>query len=100
MNNRITLLEELRLYIGAYYGVDEMDEYGTKVYVLKEIEEYIKDFIRANPSLDCDYEKEREEIENLPLKRKLQDSLYLLHKMNAPFDLILLIKKRLKNIED
>lgn len=100
MNNRITLLEEFRLLLGAYYGVDEMDEYGTKVYVLKEIEEYIKDFIATNPTLDCDYEEECRSIENLPLKRKLQDSLYLLHKMNAPFDLILLIKKRLKNIDD
>ncbi len=98
--NKITLLEELRIYLGAYYGVAEMDEYGTKVYVLKEIEDYIRDFIKANPFFSCDYDSECREIENLPLKRKLQDSLYLLHKMNAPMDLILLIKKKLKNIED
>lgn len=100
MNNRITLLEELRLLLGAYYGVDEMDEYGTKVYVLKEIEEYIREFIAINPTLNCDYEEECRNIENLSLKRKLQDSLYLLHKMNAPMDLILLIKKRLKKLAD
>lgn len=100
MNNRITLLEELRLLLGAYYGVDEMDEYGTKVYVLKEIEEYIKEFIATNKALNCDFEEECKIIENLPLKRKLQDSLYLLHKMNAPMELILLIKKRLKNLAD
>lgn len=99
MSSHITLLEEFRLLLGAYYGVDEMDEYGNKVYVLKEIEEYIKDFIMTNPSLDCNYMKECQKIEQLPLKRKLQDSLYLLNKINSNLELILLIKQRLKNLD-
>ena len=99
MNNKITLLEELRLYLGAYYGVLEMDEYGTKVYILKDIENYIRNFVKVNSFQNIDYGKECQIIENLPLKRKLQDSLYLLARMNAPMDLILLIKKKIKDIE-
>lgn len=99
MNSHITLLDEFRLLLGAYYGVDEMDEYDNKVYVLKEIEEYIKDFITTNPLLDCNYMEECQKIEQLPLKRKLQDSLYLLNKMNSNLELILLIKQKLKNLD-
>lgn len=100
MNNRITKIEELRLYLGAYYGVVEMDEYITKIYILKEIEDYIKDFVKTSDFRDIDYGKECQIVENLPLKRKLQDSLYLLNKINGPMDLVLLIKEKLKNIKD
>ena len=33
----MSLMDEYRLYVGAYYGVQEMDSYELKVYVLKEL---------------------------------------------------------------
>lgn len=91
------LKDTFRYLVGAYYGVAEMDNYELKEYILKDIENYIKDFITENPIPDCDYEAERSIVENdLPLKTKLQDSLIVLPKVNAPMELILLVKNRLK----
>jgi len=93
------LVDQFRLLVGGYYGVLEMDEYDLKVYVLKDIENYIRDFVSTNPISDFDYLKEKEIInDTLPLKRKLQDSLIVLNKIDAPVDLILLVKSRLKVI--
>lgn len=40
------LENEFRLLIGAYYGVQMMDGYDLKVYVLKDIQEEQKKFLR------------------------------------------------------
>ena len=45
----VTLKDEFKYLVGGYYGVMEMDEYDLKVYVLKDIENYIRDFIKENP---------------------------------------------------
>ena len=43
-------LDELyRMYCSCYFGVREMDEYGSKEFVLKEISDFIKDFVKDNP---------------------------------------------------
>ena len=42
------------LYVEAYFGVREMDEYDLKEYVLKDIENYIKDFVYTN-DIDINY---------------------------------------------
>lgn len=42
----MTLEEEFRLLVSGYYGVSEIDEYTSKVYVLKDIEDYIRSFIQ------------------------------------------------------
>lgn len=95
------LVDQFRLLVGGYYGILEMDEYDLKVYILKDIENYIRDFISNNPISDFDYLKEKEIIEDtLPLKRKLQDSLIVLNKIDVSIDLILLVKKRLKAINE
>ena len=74
-----------------------MDEYGLKEYILKDIENYIRDFIEVNPIEDFDYLKEAEFIQDkVPNKNKLQDSLLVLNKVHAPMDLVLLVKQRLK----
>ncbi len=87
--------------VGAYYGITEMDEYALKEYTLKDIEEYIKNFISENPIKDYDYRSAAREIEDtLPLKTKLQDSLIVLPKINASMELILLVKKRLKDLRE
>ncbi len=70
----MTILDEYRLYLGAYYGVQAMDSYDLKVYVLKEIDDFIKNFLKNNKIANIE-----EEIayvkDNVPLKTKLQDSL-------------------------
>lgn len=95
----MTLEEQFRNFVSAYYGVIEMDEYDLKVYILKDIENYIKDFIEVNPINNFDYKKEAQEVEKKrPLKTKLQDALLILIKINGPLELSLLIKRKLKEL--
>ena len=93
----MTIEDEYKLYLGAYYGVQAMDSYELKVYILKEIEDFIKNFLKNN-KIDNIEEVKAYVKDNIPLKTKLQDSLILLNKLNAPMELILLIKKRLKEL--
>lgn len=97
----MSLEDQYRYLVGAYYGVIEMDEYDLKVYVLKDIENYIKDFVEVYPIDNFDYRKEAQKIEDeVALKTKLQDALLVLNKINGPIELSLMIKKRLKEIKD
>lgn len=97
----MSLEDQYRYLVGAYYGVIEMDEYDLKVYVLKDIENYIKDFVEIYPIDNFDYRKEAQKIEDeVALKTKLQDALLVLNKINGPIELSLMIKKRLKEIKD
>ena len=90
-----------RYMISGYFGVMEMDTYNLKEYVLKDIENYIREFVKQNPSSNFDFVSEVQKIKDtVPVKTKLQDALLVLNKMdNAPMDLILDIKHRLKNIK-
>lgn len=95
------LRDTFRYMVGAYYGISEMDEYELKEYILKDIEEYIIQFIKENPIKDFDYTKEARDVEEKrELKTKLQDSLVVLPKVNASTELILLVKARLKKIRE
>ena len=38
------LKDQFKYLVGGYYGITFMDDYPLKVYVLKDIENYIKDF--------------------------------------------------------
>lgn len=98
---KMDLTDQFKYLVGGYFGVAEMDEYGLKVYILKDIENYIKDFIMTNPIVNFDYRVVAENIEKeMPLKTKLQDALLVLNKIDAPLDLILMIKKRIKEINN
>jgi hypothetical protein len=95
------LKDTYKYLVGAYCGIQEMDNYPLKEFVLKDINDYIEQFIEENPIPNFDYEKEREQInEELSLKTKLQDSLLVLPKVNASIELILLVKARLKEIKE
>lgn len=95
------LEDEFKYLVGGYYGVREMDEYDLKVYILKDIENYIKAFIETNPISNFDYKKEAEIInDQLSLKTKLQDSLIVLHKIDAPMELIFMIKQRIEDMKN
>ena len=94
------LKDEFKYLVGGYYGIREMDEYDLKIYVLKDIENYIRDYIETNPIDNYDYKKEAEKInDELSLKTKLQDSLLVLNKIDAPIKLILIVKQRLKAMD-
>lgn len=94
-------LEDTYKYlVGGYYGVELMDEYNLKEFILEDIKDYIINFININPINNFDYKKEAEFIkDNVSDKIKLQDSLIVLNKISAPMDLIFLVKKRLKEYE-
>lgn len=87
-----------KLLVGSYYGVREMDEYTSKEYVLNDIKEYIKNYVKQFPLPNYDYKRVANEIEKLSLKRKLQDSLIVLNKINAPMELVLLIRKKISEL--
>ena len=94
-------IDTFRYIVGAYYGVSEMDNYDLKEYVLKDIEDYIRNYVKENPVKDFDYEEEARKVEKeLSLKTKLQDALIVLPRVNASMELILLVKERLKEIRE
>ena len=43
------LKDQFRYLVGGYFGITYMDEYPLKEFVLKDIENYIRDFIEINP---------------------------------------------------
>lgn len=91
------LKDQFRYLVGGYFGVEYIDEYDLKVYILKDIENYIKDFVEINPIDDFDYEKEALLVkDNVSEKVKLQDALIVLNKINASMELVFLVKARLK----
>ena len=93
------LKDQFKYLIGGYYGITYMDEYPLKEYVLKDIENYIKDFIEINPIDNFNYQEEAEKYEEeLSEITKLQDSLIVLNKINASMELVLLVKNRLKKL--
>lgn len=95
------IIDEFRYLIGAYCGMQEMDEYDLKEYVLKDIENYIRDFINTNKIKDFDYKKEAEKVlEERSLITKLQDLLLVLPKIEAPMELTLLVKMRIKKLKE
>lgn len=93
------LKDQFKYLVGGYYGITYMDDYPLKVYVLKDIENYIKDFIEINPIDNFNYKEEAKKYEEeLSEITKLQDALLVLNKINASMELVLLVKKRLKKL--
>lgn len=95
----MTLNDQYKLLLESYYGIELIDEYELKVYMLKQIEEMIIDFKNAY-NLDKDNKIKEYVINKVSEKTKLQSSLITLNQINGPMDLILLIKKRLKNLQN
>ncbi len=94
------LENQFRYLVGGYFGVTLMDDYSLKEFVLKDIEDYIRDFIEINPIDNFNYEEEALFIkDNTSDKVKLQDALLVLNKINASMDLVFLVKSRLKKME-
>ena len=90
----ITLEEKLNLLVEAYYGLLEMDEYDLKEFELKKLKDEIDNFINQYNINNFDFEYVKD---NISLKTKLQSLLIVLNKNNGPLELILLVKRRLKD---
>lgn len=97
----MTIKDIFRYLVGAYYGMSEMDEYDLKEFVLNDIEQYIRSFVLENKQAAVDYLEEALDVkDNVSLKVKLQDCLLVLPKVEAPLEIILLVKRRIKNLND
>ena len=69
-------------------------------FVLKDIEQYIRDFVKDNPIEDFDFLEEAMKVKDTVSDRvKLQDALLVLNRINGSMDLVFLVKKRLKKYE-
>ena len=94
------LENQFRYLVGGYYGVSLVDEYPLKEFILKDIEEYIKNFIEVNPINNFNYLEEANSVkDNVSDRVKLQDALLVLNRINGPMDLVFIIKDRLKKLE-
>ena len=90
--------DRIKYMISGYYGVKKLDAYPRKIYILKDIENYIKDYLKDNKVDGYNYYELAEHLEKNTLKEKLQDSLILINEMNGPIDLTLLIKRMIKDL--
>ena len=97
----MTNQEQFRNLVSGYFGIENMDSYSSKVYILKNIEDYIKDFIEINEIDDVDFYKEVEYVKNnVSLIRNLQDSLLVLPKVKTDLELILMVKHKIKELKE
>ena len=95
---RLTL-DEIKYMISGYLGVETIDQYVKKVYLLKDMRDYIFEVVESNEIQGFDFEKLKDELRDTPRVEKLQDSLIILNAMNAPMDIILMIKPLVKELK-
>lgn len=92
--------DRIKYLLSGYFGIKSMDNYQSKLYYLKEVEQYIKDYLKHSKVEGVNYYKLAEEIEsNNSLKSKLQDALIVINDMKGPIELELLIKLKIKEIK-
>lgn len=97
----MSLEETFQCYVGAYYGVREMDLYPLKEYVLHDLDIYIREFVKLNQmEKDVLIELSRYVEEEVSLKTKLQDALLVLPKIHVSLEFLLMIKERIRNISE
>ena len=93
----MSLEETYRMLYSGYLGVSEMEEYKSKEFVLKDIADYIDNYI-STYNLSLDFDKIKEELEKQEIYRKLQDAILVLNMIDAPLELTLLIRLKLKEL--
>lgn len=89
---------ELKMLYGAYLGVSSMDNYKTKEYVVKNIEDEINKFIDKNNMYYHD--EVLAEAKKQSLITDLQDSLIVLKRLNESLELSLLIKEKIRYLKE
>ena len=98
-SHKMKIEDQFQYLVGGYYGVEMVDEYELKIYLLKEIEEYIKAFVEENKLPNFNYYNEAIKInEKLSDRTKLQDALLVLNKIKAPMEIVLYVKQKLKKL--
>ena len=86
--------------ISGYYGIELLDEYKDKQYLLKSIRDYIDNYLKDNKVPNVDYEAINLEIErNRTYLDKLQDALLLLNDMNGPMEASIIIKQKISDLK-
>lgn len=93
----MTLEDTYKMLYSGYLGIREMDEYISKEYILKEVEDYIEEF-KKQYNLTINYIEINDLLEQQDLIRKLQDAILVLNIIKAPLELTLLIRKKLKDL--
>ena len=86
--------------ISGYFGVELLDEYKDKQYLLKDRRKYIDAYLEDNRIPNVDYEAIKNEIErNNTDIDKLQDALLLLNDMNAPMEASITIRQKISELK-
>ncbi len=97
MNHKDTF----RCFVSAYLGIQELEEYSLKEYILQDIEHALKKMIQLPVKEKIDYEKEIEQIkQDQNFKTNLQDCLIVLPRINAPMEVVFLVKEKLQKIKE
>lgn len=95
----MTLEDEYKMFVESYYGILEVNEYELKEYALKKVEKLITSF--EEEYINVPYEKIKEHVKNnVDIKTKLQSALIVLNSINYDMELILIIKNKLKNLQN
>lgn len=97
----MTIEDQYKLLVGALCGVRYLDDYDLKEYLTQDIRQYIKEFVDLYLYDGYDYKGKAQLFEKqLSKKEKLQDALIVLNNMNESMDVILTVRKYLKEEED
>lgn len=96
MNNA----ERFNYLVGGYYGIKNLNDYDRKLFILKEVEKYIREYMVDVSEPEAYYQKRAKKIlETTTEREKLQDALILLNDMDGPIDLIILVKRKIKELK-
>lgn len=88
----------LKYFISGYNGIRDLEEYDLKEYILKDIENYINMYI-SKETRD-NYEELEKEVEEFSKVQNLQDSLNVLKEIDAPMEVILLVKHKINRLKE
>lgn len=86
--------------ISGYYGICEIDDYDLKEYILSDVKNYIEKYIEDHFDDSINYRLVAEVIEKeYTILEKLNDSLLVLREIDGPMELIIMIKRKIREIK-
>ena len=97
----MNFIDEYRLYVSAYYGIEQLDEYDLKEYIMEKIKKHVVNFIKTYNITSIDYSSIADEVKkDVPFKIMLKDALIVLPIIGAPLELSILIKQKLNDLSN
>lgn len=97
---KIDKLDRYRYLVSGYYGIRDLDGYDLKPYILLDIENYIRNYVKSESMESFNLKEEADYIDlNHSEREKLNNSLIVLRELEAPMDLVILVKRRLNRIK-